>query len=235
MVTWVSMRLSVVMPVYNERATIRTIVERVLASPLVAELVMVDDFSRDGTREIVRGLARADGRVKLLLHDVNRGKGAAIRSGLALCTGDCVVIQDADLEYDPSDYGRLVLPLERGVADAVFGSRFLGPATGPARLRAMRLVNRGLTALSNAFTGLSLTDMETCYKCIEGDVARRLTIEQDRFGVEPEITARLAAMGCRVVEVPVSYSPRGYKDGKKIGAKDALEAMWCIWRYRRGT
>ncbi|MDD5309232.1 MAG: glycosyltransferase family 2 protein [Deltaproteobacteria bacterium] len=229
------MRLSVVMPVYNERATIRAIVERVLASPHVAQLVVVDDFSNDGTREIARGMARADGAVKVLLHDANRGKGAAIRTGLAHCTGDCVVIQDADLEYDPSDYGSLVAPLEEGRADAVFGSRFSGPATGSARLRAMRLVNRALTALSNAFTGLSLTDMETCYKCFTRDVARRLAITQDRFGVEPEITARLAAMGCRVVEVPVGYFPRGYAEGKKIGVKDALEAVLCIWRYRRGA
>jgi len=220
--------LSVVVPVYDEAHTIREILRRVRATDVVKEIVVVDDGSTDGTREILAQMGGDDLRV--ILHDRNRGKGAALRTGFAAARGDVVVVQDADLEYDPAEYGVLLGPILDGRADAVFGSRFLG---GPHRVLYFRhrLGNYLLTALSNLSTNLNLTDMETCYKAVRRPVLQALTLREDRFGFEPEVTAKLARAGARIYEVPISYSGRTYEEGKKIGWKDGVRAFWCIWRY----
>lgn len=222
-------KLSVVMPVYNEAATLRTIVARVLSVPIPKEVVLVDDCSTDGTREILQSLAQAPG-LRVICKTRNEGKGAALRTGFAAATGDVVVVQDADLEYDPRDFPRLLRPLIEGTADVVYGSRFLGDAPQDPSW-AHRFGNALLTRASNLLTGLHLTDMETCYKAFRRDVLRGLQICQDRFGFEPEVTAKLAARGARIVEVPISYHARSYTEGKKIGIKDAVNALWCIVRY----
>ena len=223
--------LSVLVPVYNERATIETIVEQVRGAVQVRlEIICVDDCSSDGTRDILARL-NADGRIdKLILHEVNRGKGAAIRTALAASTGDVVIVQDADLEYDPADWPVLLQPLIDGKADAVFGSRFLG---GPHRVLFFwhYVANKALTTLSNMFTNVNLTDMETCYKAMRGEIARSLKLTSDRFGFEPEVTARLAQANARIFEVPISYSGRTYAEGKKIGWKDGVAAFWQIVKY----
>lgn len=230
--------VSIVVPAYNERDTAERLLERVAAVPLRKEVIVVDDGSTDGTRDLLAHLHESGDLVsQLVLHDRNRGKGAALRTGFARATGDVVVIQDADLEYDPADIPRVVEPIASGAADAVYGSRFAG-APLRTRLSWHTLGNRALTLLSNAATGLRLTDMETCYKAVRADLLRTLPLECDRFGIEPEITARLAQAGARVVEVPVSYEGRGYTAGKKIGWKDGVAALWHIARFslrRAGT
>ncbi len=224
-----SLRLSVVMPAYNEKDTIEEIIKRVKAVPFDKELIIVDDGSTDGTRDI---LAKVDGKdgIRVILHEKNAGKGAALATGFSAATGDVVLIQDADLEYDPDDYSQLLRPIEEGKADVVFGSRFLG-GTHRCHLFWHYVGNKLLTFVSNAFTNLNLTDMETCYKAFHIDVARKIKITSNRFGVEPELTAKVAKMKCRVYEVPISYYGRDYAHGKKIGLKDAFEAMWCIFKY----
>jgi len=221
--------LSVVMPCYNERATIREVVKQVLESPWTAELIIVDDGSVDGTREILQELT--DSRVRVFLQTVNQGKGAALRRGFQEATADFVIVQDADLEYDPSDWGAVLGPLLEDKADVVYGSRFAG--SGPHRVLYFwhSVGNKFLTLASNMFTNLNLTDMETCYKAFRRDVIQSMVIEEDRFGFEPEITAKIAAANLRVYEVGISYAGRTYAEGKKIGWRDGVRAMYCILRY----
>jgi glycosyltransferase involved in cell wall biosynthesis len=224
------LRLSVLVPVYNERETVEFLIEHVRSVPVRTEIVCVDDCSTDGTSEILARL-HAAGRIdQLIRHTKNKGKGAAIRAALAASTGNVVIVQDADLEYDPADWPALLQPIIDGKADAVFGSRFLG---GPHRVLYFwhSVGNRVLTTLSNMFTNLNLTDMETCYKAVRGDLARSLVLTSDRFGFEPEITARLAQADARIYEVPISYSGRTYAEGKKIGWKDGVAAIGHILRY----
>lgn len=226
------LKLSVLIPVYNERDTIELIVEQVRSIAVAKEIICVDDCSSDGTRDILDRLA-LEGKIdRLIQHPRNRGKGAAIRTALAASTGNVVIVQDADLEYDPADWPTLLTPIVEGKADAVFGSRFL---SGPHRVLYFwhSVGNRLLTTVSNMFTNLNLTDMETCYKAIRGEVARELLpkLTADRFGFEPEITARLARARARIYEVPISYSGRTYAEGKKIGWRDGVAAFWHIVRF----
>ncbi len=226
--------LSVVIPCYNERATIRQILGRVAAVPVVREIIVVDDCSTDGTREILRDLRAswpADRPpLRVVEQPSNRGKGAALRTGFRHVTGELTIIQDADLEYDPREYPKLVQPILDGDADVVYGSRFAG---FPRRVLYFwhSLGNRLLTTLSNMATNLNLTDMETCYKVFKTEILRSIPLRSDRFGFEPEITAKIAKLGCRVYEVPISYRGRGYEEGKKIGWKDGLQALWVILKY----
>jgi glycosyltransferase involved in cell wall biosynthesis len=225
-----SLAVSVVIPVYNERETIAQVVERVRAERVHHEIIIVDDFSLDGTRDVLLELAR-EPDVHLLMHGYNQGKGAALRTAFAMAKGDVVLIQDADLEYDPSDYAKLLAPIERGETDVVYGSRFLENACqDPSRMH--RFGNWLLTACSNLFTGQKLTDMETCYKAFRREILSKLKIEQNRFGFEPEITAKISRQGHNIVEVPISYHARSYEEGKKIGLGDALSAFRCIVKYR---
>lgn len=221
--------LTVVVPCFNEAATIDTLLARVLASPWTSEVVVVDDGSTDGTRAKLAALA--DDRVRVILHEVNQGKGAALRTGIAAARADYVIVQDADLEYDPADYAVMVDPLERDVADVVYGSRFL--AGRPHRVLYFwhSVGNKLLTLCSNMFTDLNLTDMETCYKAFRRELIQSIDIEEDRFGFEPEVTAKVARSGARIYEVGVSYDGRTYADGKKIGWRDGVRAMVCIVRY----
>ena len=222
--------LSVLIPVYNERNTIRLIIDQVHSVPVRKEIICVNDCSTDGTREILDELY-AEGLVDRLIHQPeNRGKGAAIRAAMRASTGNIVIVQDADLEYDPSDWPILLDPIIEGKADAVFGSRFLG---GSHRVLYFwhSVGNSLLTTVSNMFTNLNLTDMETCYKAIRGEVARRLVLTTDRFGFEPEVTARLAQAKARIYEVPISYAGRTYAEGKKIDWKDGVAAFWHIVRF----
>jgi glycosyltransferase involved in cell wall biosynthesis len=223
------LKLSVIIPVYNEQATIREIYESVKAVAIDKEIILIDDGSTDGCREILQGLA--DDSTRIVLHDRNLGKGAAVRSGLRHVTGDMVIIQDADLEYDPAQYPKLIQPILEGKADVVYGSRFV---TGDYRrvLFFWHMVgNKLLTLLSNLFTNLNLTDMETCYKVFRREVLERITIEEDRFGFEPEITAKVAKLKLRIYEMGISYSGRTYVEGKKIGWKDGVSAVRCIIKY----
>jgi glycosyltransferase involved in cell wall biosynthesis len=225
-----ALTLSVLMPVYDERDTIELIIDQVRSVPVKKEIVVVDDCSRDGTRDILQRLKDTGKIDTLVFHEVNRGKGAAIRTALAASTGSVVIVQDADLEYDPADWPALLEPIIDGRADAVFGSRFLG---GPHRVLYFwhSVGNTVLTTFSNMFTNLNLTDMETCYKAVKGDIARSLRLTSDRFGFEPEVTARLAQARARIFEVPISYSGRTYAEGKKIGWKDGVAAIVHIIRY----
>jgi glycosyltransferase involved in cell wall biosynthesis len=240
-------KVSLVIPVYNELATLKVSVERVTAIDLDKELIIVDDGSTDGSRELLMQLAetgldawlpapetqRGQNAIRVHLQPKNMGKGAALRAGFQFATGDIVVIQDADLEYDPRDIPGLIKPIVDGIADVTFGSRFIG---SPRRVLFFwhTVMNRGLTLMSNMLNDLNITDMETCYKAFRGDVARAITIEEDRFGIEPELTAKVAKMDLRIYEVPISYQGRTYAEGKKIGWKDGVRALYCIFKYGLG-
>jgi len=223
-------QLSVVIPVYNEIETLEQIVAAVRAVPVAKEIILVDDGSKDGSREL---LAKLEGHpdVRVLYHAVNQGKGAAIRTGVAAATRDLVVIQDADLEYDPQELPLLMRPIEEGKADVVYGSRFSGGEAHRVLYFWHSVGNKFLTLLSNAFTNLNLTDMETCYKMFRREIIQSIRIEESRFGMEPELTAKIARKGCRIYEVGISYSGRTYEEGKKIGWKDGFRAIWCILKY----
>jgi glycosyltransferase involved in cell wall biosynthesis len=225
------MQLSVIMPVYNERSTLRTVVDRVLAVPLQLELICVDDGSRDGSREILGELQTQYPQLRIFLQPQNFGKGAALRRGIQEATGEFVIIQDADLEYDPGDYAALLDPLIQGKADVVYGSRFLG--SGPHRVLYFwhSVGNRALTLLSNCLTNINLSDMETCYKVFRRDVIQSIPIEENRFGFEPEITVKVAKRHLRIYEVGISYWGRTYEEGKKIGWRDGFRALWCLLKY----
>lgn len=227
-------RLSVVMPVYNEARTLRTIVSRVLNNPtdLPLELICVDDCSQDGSRKILKELAASDARIRLVLQDRNQGKGAAIRKAIEHVAGDIVIIQDADLEYDPADYPTLLSPILEGKADAVFGTRFSPAGRRRVLLYWHTLANRFVTWCANILNDLNLTDMETCYKVIRADVLKQISLKSNRFGIEPELTTRLAQWNLRLYEVPISYHGRTYAEGKKIRARDAFAAVWSLFYFR---
>jgi len=226
-------KLSIIMPCYNERATIEAIIEEVMdvnLGTIKKEIIIVDDGSKDGTREILKELAKNNKNITLIFQKTNQGKGAALKLGIQKSTGDVVIIQDADLEYDPIEYKRLLYPIERGHADVVYGSRFIGGEPHRIIYYRNQVANKFLTMLSNLFTGLNLTDMETCYKMFRGDLARELAehLQAKRFGFEPEITARVAKSGARVYEIGISYYGRSKEEGKKIGYRDGLRAIWEI-------
>jgi len=227
------MKLSVVMAVYNEKNTIDEIIGRVLDSPVAPmekELIIIDDCSTDGTREKLLSLP-PDSCIKVLYHEKNRGKGAALRSGFAAASGEIVLVQDADLEYDPNEYPKLIRPILDGKADVVYGTRFAGGQSHRVLYFWHYLGNKFLTLLSNAFTNLNLTDMETCYKVFRREVIQSIRLTEDRFGFEPEVTARVAAKRYRIYEVGISYSGRTYEEGKKIGWKDGVRTLWCILKH----
>jgi glycosyltransferase involved in cell wall biosynthesis len=226
-----TMKLSVVMPVYNECATLREVVRKVLAVPLEIELISVDDGSRDGSREILAELQAEHPHIHVVLQPHNMGKGAALRRGIQEATGDFVIIQDADLEYDPAEYPRMIEPLIQGKADVVYGSRFLGG--GPHRVLYFwhSVGNRFLTLLSNCLTNINLSDMETCYKVFRREVIQAIPIEENRFGFEPEITVKVARRNLRIYEVGISYFGRTYEEGKKIGWKDGVRAVYYLLKY----
>ena len=221
------MKLTIIIPVFNEAKTILKVIERVKNVPIEKEIIVVDDASTDGTRDL---LEKCEEGIKVLFHETNQGKGAAIRTALPHVTGDLVIIQDADLEYDPMEYPQLMAPILEGKADVVYGSRFLG---GPHRVLFFwhAVGNKIITTLSNMLTDLNLSDMETGYKVFRVEVLRKITIESNRFGFEPEITAKVAQMGCRIYEIPISYWGRDYSEGKKINWKDGVAALYWIIKY----
>jgi glycosyltransferase involved in cell wall biosynthesis len=221
--------ISVVIPVYNEVETIKEITKRAQSIDLEKEIIIVDDASTDGTREILNELKEEEG-ITVLFHQKNQGKGAALRTGFKYVKGEIIIIQDADLEYDPQEYNKLIRPIIEGKADVVYGSRFLG---GPHRVLFFwhYVGNKILTLFSNMFTNINLTDMETCYKAFKASLLERFTIESNRFGIEPEITAKLAKLKCRIFEVDISYSGRDYSEGKKINWKDGIAALYWILKY----
>jgi glycosyltransferase involved in cell wall biosynthesis len=221
-------KISVVIPVYNERQWVRELVRRVQDVPMPKEIILVDDCSTDGTREILKELEQEG--CKVVLQPINQGKGAALRTGFQHATGDVIIVQDADLEYDPAEYPKLVQPIIEGKADVVFGSRFIGEAHRVLYFW-HSLANWILTTTSNMFTNLNLTDMETCYKVFRREVLDGIVLKSNRFGFEPEFTAKIAKKKLRIYEIPISYSGRTYEEGKKIGLKDAIQAMFCIFRY----
>lgn len=224
--------LSVIMPVYNEARLLQDVVRRVEAVPLPKEIIMVDDGSTDGTHEILKNLRASEPNTtfKIIFHEKNQGKGASIRTGIGLATGDIVIIQDADHEYDPAEYPQLLEPLLAGDADVVYGSRYLNGAHQKTRFW-HTLMNKFLTRFSNFFTGLCLSDMETCYKAFRTDIIKEVPLRSNRFGFEPEITAKLAKLKCRIVERPISYAARGYSEGKKINWKDGVSALTTILKF----
>lgn len=223
--------LAVVIPVYNEENTVEKLLNLVLKQRPVQEVIVVDDASKDRTWEILKKIAGNDNRIKLFRHDVNQGKGAALRTGFSKVTAPFVIVQDADLEYDPTEYYILLKPILMDKADVVFGSRFLGFGAHRVLYYWHSLGNHLLTTLSNMATNLNLTDMETCYKLFRKEVLDKIKIEENRFGFEPEITAKVSKLNVRIYEVPISYYGRTYAEGKKIGWKDGLWALWCIIKY----
>ncbi len=223
--------LTAVMPVYNEAATIAEVVQVVLAQQPVQQLVIVDDCSTDGTWDKLLPLAQNEPRIKLIRHEVNQGKGAALRTGISHATSELVIIQDADLEYDPTEYCRLLAPILAGKADVVFGSRFIGSDAHRVLYFWHSVGNSFLTLCSNMATDLNLTDMETCYKVFRREIIQKIAIEENRFGFEPEITAKVATLKVRIYEVAISYYGRTYAEGKKIGWRDGFRALWCILKY----
>ncbi len=224
------MKLTVVIPVYNEVHTLLSLIDRVQDVPVDKDIVLVDDCSTDGTRALLEKTTFPP-NVRVLYHERNQGKGAALRTGFAAASGDLVIIQDADLEYDPQEYPKLLQPILDGRADVVFGSRFAGGESHRVLYFWHSLGNKFLTLCSNAFTNLNLTDMETCYKVFRREVLQRITVEENRFGFEPEITAKVAKLRVRIYEVGISYAGRTYEEGKKIGWKDGVRALWCIFKY----
>jgi glycosyltransferase involved in cell wall biosynthesis len=226
--------LSVLVPVYNEARTLRRIMKAILASPveLDLEVVCVDDCSKDATPQILKELAAADPRIKVIRHEVNQGKGAAIRTAIANMTGDIAIVQDADLEYDPAEFPIVLAPILEGKADAVFGSRFIAGSQRKVLLYWHSVANKLLTWVTNVLNNINITDMETCYKAVRSDVLKQIPLRSDRFGIEPELTTRLAQWGVRLYEVPISYHGRSVAEGKKIGWRDAISAGWCLLKYR---
>ncbi|SRR5260221_7305932 len=223
--------LSVVMPVFNEAATVGEVIKTVLAQRPVQQLVIVDDCSTDGTWGKLQPLAQNEPRIKLVHHEINQGKGAALRTGFVHATAPIVIIQDADLEYDPAEYHRLLAPILSGRADVVFGSRFTGSDAHRVLYYWHSVGNRLLTTFSNMATGVNLTDMEVCYKTFRREIIQKISIEENRFGFEPEITAKVARLNVRIYEVAISYYGRTYAEGKKIGWRDGFRALWCIFKY----
>jgi glycosyltransferase involved in cell wall biosynthesis len=222
------MKLSVIIPVYNEKNTIEQILEKVLAVPLEKEVILVDDCSKDGSRDILKNINKSG--VVTIFHDVNKGKGAAIRTGLQYVTGDVVIIQDADLEYDPNEYLKLIEPIRSGAADVVYGSRFAGRTE---KMSFAHLIgNKMLTIATNILYGTKLTDMETCYKMVKAPIFKSIKLRANRFDFEPEITAKLLKSGKRIIEIPISYQGRQWTEGKKITWKDGITALWSLIKYR---
>lgn len=224
-----TVKLSVIMPVYNEKATIREILDCVKSVDIDKEIILVDDFSHDGTRDILSQIR--DESIKIFYHGQNRGKGAALRTGISKCSGDIIIIQDADLEYDPNDYHKMIAPIISGKADVVYGSRFMGDQAHRVVFFWHRVGNGFLTFFSNMLTNLNLTDMETGYKAFRREIIQSIEIKENRFGFEPEITAKISKMKCRIYEVGISYYGRTYEEGKKIGWKDGFSAIWSIFKY----